>query len=160
MSKILLIAPETFSARIAEALRQSMSVSVCEVSNRRAGLAALRREPYCLVFLDATLAESDTIGTEQLLQNAAEAPVLEIDFATAVRERVVDRARCALLRRAQDERRAHERATAELAAELRSMLSGLLLESQLALREARPDQAPKLRHLVQMAGDLRDRLRA
>ena len=160
MSKILVIGPEAASRGIAEALRRTLGVVVSWASNRRGGLSTLRREPFALVLLDSGLAAADPEGTELLLQNAGEAPLLEIDFATAPGEHVVERARIALQRRAQDERRARERATADLAAELRSMLSGLLLESQLALREARPDQAPKLRHLVQMAGDLRDRLRA
>lgn len=160
MSKILVIGPETYSAGIAEALRVRMKVVVAWASSRRAGVAALRRERYSLVLLDQELAESDTMGVEPFLQNAEGAPVLEVHFGALAVEQVVDRARMALQRRAQDERRARERATAELAAELRSMVSGLLLESQLALREARPDQEPKLRHLVQMAGDLRDRLRA
>lgn len=160
MSKILVIGPEAASSGIAEALRRTLSVVVACAVNRRSGLSLLRREPFALVLLDVGLAAADQGGTELLLQNAGEAPLLEIDFAGVPKEHVVERARIALQRRAQDERRARERATADLAAELRSMLSGLLLESQLALREARPDQEPKLRHLVQMAGDLRDRLRA
>jgi hypothetical protein len=47
-----------------------------------------------------------------------------------------------------------------LQCELNASLAGILLESELALLEASPAQAPKLRHLVQLAGDLRDRLRA
>jgi len=35
-----------------------------------------------------------------------------------------------------------------------------VLESELALREASPSQAPKLKNLVELAGTLRNRLRA
>ena len=55
---------------------------------------------------------------------------------------------------------AHTAATATLHSELNATLAGVLLESELALRDASPLQAPRLRHLVQLAGDLRDRLRA
>ena len=50
-------------------------------------------------------------------------------------------------------------AAAALQSELNTVLAGVLLESQLALRDANPAQTPRLRHLVQLAGDLRDRLR-
>lgn len=159
-SSILLIAPEAASQAIADALRHELNLSPSRASTRRSGLAALRRNQYSLVLIDEQLVESDGLATELIFQNAGSAPVLEIDFPLTSTDRVVRQARIALQRRADDERKAREAASASLQAELRSALSGLLLESQLALREARPEQPPKLRQLVQMAGDLRDRLRA
>ena len=55
---------------------------------------------------------------------------------------------------------ARRAATAEIENDLRTSVTGLLLESELALREPAipPSLAPKLRHLVELAGDLRDRL--
>ena len=49
-------------------------------------------------------------------------------------------------------------ATLALQGALRSTLAALLLESQLALREAAPAQQAKLRQVVKLAGELRTRL--
>ncbi|HSU18350.1 MAG TPA: hypothetical protein VLI45_01275 [Acidobacteriaceae bacterium] len=156
---ILLISPEAAAISVAAALRDDLNLPVARASSRRAGLAMLRRGQYLLVALDESLAETDEVATDLIFQNAGTAPLIEIDFAAMPPARVVRHARSALQRRAQDEQRAREAAAASLEAELRGLLSGLLLESQLALREAKPEQAPKLRQVVQMAGDLRDRLR-
>lgn len=158
-STILLISPEAGGQAIADALRQELNAVVTRLSSRRAGLATLRRSQFSLILLDEALAEADPRVTDLLFQNAGAAPVLEIGMARVPAVRVVRQARTALQRRAADERRAREMAAASLEAELRASLSGLLLESQLALREALPEQAPKLRHLVQLAGNLRERLR-
>lgn len=159
-SSILLISPEAPALIVAEALRRSLNLVSVRASSRRAGLAALRRDEYTLVLLDEGLAEADLVATDILFQSAGTAPVLEIDFGSAGPVRIVRQVRSALHRRAQDEARARIAAAASLQNELRASLSGLLVESQLALREANPAQAPKLRHLVELAGDLRDRLRA
>jgi signal transduction histidine kinase len=159
-SPILLIAPDAAALVLSDVLRGALNLPCVHTSNRRSGLAALRRGEYALVLLDEGLADADPIATELLFQNCGAAPVLEIDFAIAGPERIVRQVRSALRRRAQDEARARIAAAASLQSELRASLSGLLLESQLALREAPPEQAPKLRHLVELAGDLRNRLRA
>jgi hypothetical protein len=65
-----------------------------------------------------------------------------------------------LQRRASDLAQAEAAATQNLHGELNATLAGLLLESQLALRAATPALEPKLRHVVSLASDLRDRLRA
>lgn len=158
-SPILLIAPEAASLVVTEVLHRELNLPAVHKSNRRAGLAALRRGEYSLVLIDESLSERDPTGADLLFQNAGAAPVIEMNLAAAGPARIVRHARAALRRRAQDEARARVAAAASLENELRASLSGLLLESQLALRAARPEQAPKLRTLVQLAGDLRDRLR-
>ena len=157
---LLVISPDVSSATLVEVLRQEVNLPVSRASSRRGGLAMLRRGQYALVLLDEALLDSDALSTDLLFQNAGPAPVVELDLSATSPARIVRQVRSALQRRAQDEKRAQEAAAASLQAELRGLLSGLLLESQLALREARPEQAPKLRQLVQMADDLRNRLRA
>lgn len=158
-STILLIASAAPALVLADALQRELNLTCFHTANRRAGLAALRRADYSLILLDEDLAEADPLATDALFQTAGSAPVLEINVTAGV-ERVVRQVRSALYRRAQDEARARTVATASLQSELRASLTGLLLESQLALRDAAPEQAPKLQHLVRLAGDLRDRLRA
>lgn len=158
-SPILLIAPESTSAAVADALRQSLDAVVETAANRRAGLAALRRGEYCLVLLDESLAAADAQAAELLYQNAVSAPVLEINFIITGPQRIVRQARAALTRRARDLVQAREAATAELHSELNASLTGLLLESQLALRVAGPKQEEKLKHVVELARKLRNQLR-
>lgn len=157
---LLVISPDVSSTTLVEVLRQEVNLPVSRASSRRGGLAMLRRGQYALVLLDEALLDTDALSTDLLFQNAGAAPVVEVDIAATSPARIVRQVRSALQRRAQDEKKAQEAAAASLQAELRGLLSGLLLESQLALREARPEQAPKLRQLVQMADDLRNRLRA
>ena len=158
-SPILLIAPESTARTVADALRRSLDATVEIAINRRAGLAALRRSEYCLVVLDESLATADAQAADLLYQNAVSAPVLEINFIIAGPQRIVRQARAALTRRAQDLAQARVVVTAALHSELNSSLTGLLLESQLALRVASPAQEEKLKHVVELAGKLRNQLR-
>lgn len=156
---ILLIAPESAAVSVSASLRKDLDAMVEMVSNRRAGLAALRRGEYALVLLDESIAAADSETTDMIYQNANAAPVLEINFAIAGAPRIVRQVRSALSRRAHDQAQARAAAASLLHSELNASLTGLLLESQLALREATPEQAPKLRHVIELAGDLRNRLR-
>jgi signal transduction histidine kinase len=156
---ILLIAPEVAAHPVAAALRSELDAAVEIACNRRAGLAALRRAEYALVVLDENLAAANPGAADLLYQNALSAPVLEINFVISSAARIVRQARSTMARSAHDRAQARVAAAATLQSELSASLTGLLLESQLALRAARPDQASKLRHVVQLAGNLRDRLR-
>lgn len=157
---LLLIAAEPVAERVAESLRTELDASVDIAPNRRAGVAALRRGEYALVLLEEALAAADAEAADTLYAAAGPAPVLEINFAITGTSRIVRQVKSALARRAHDRAQARAAAASSLQNELGASLAGLLLESQLALREATPQQAPKLRHLVELAGDLRDRLRA
>jgi hypothetical protein len=158
-SPILLIAPENTALAVADALRRNLDAVVEITANRRAGLAALRRGEYCLVLLDEALAAADAQAADLLYQNAVSAPVLEINFIITGPQRIVRQARAALTRRAHDQAQARAVVTAALHSELNASLTGLLLESQLALREAAPEQEEKLKHVVELAGKLRNQLR-
>lgn len=158
-SPILLIAPETIAEPIADALRRGLDAVVEIAANRRSGLASLRRGEYALILLEESIAAADSETTDLLYQNAGSAPVLELNFIITGTQRTVRQVRAALTRRAHDQVRARTAVTFAMHGELNSCLTGLLLESQLALRDATPELAPKLRHLVELAGDLRNRLR-
>jgi len=156
MHPILIIADEASARGVADMLQRELDMAVEVVSTRRAGLAALRRGDYSLLLLEEGLAASDAEATELLYQKALATPVLELNIALSGAPRVLRQVRAALTRRTYDQAQAREAA----AIELKSSLTGLLLESQLALREAQPGQSAKLRHLVELAGNLCDRLQA
>lgn len=157
---ILLIAPESAAMPVADLLRRELDSAVEVAPNRRSGLAALRRSEYALVLLDEGLAAADPETADLIYQNAVSAPVVEFHFGMTSAPRILRQARAAIARTAHERAQARAAVAASLNSELSASLAGLLLESQLALRSALPDQAPKLRHLVELAGDLRDRLRA
>jgi hypothetical protein len=157
---ILLIAPETAATPVANAIRMQLDAEVQVVSNRRSAIASLRRNEYALIVLEESLTTSDPDAAEQLYKAAVGALLIEVNFVLSNTERIVRQVRSALTRRAQDRAQARAAVTASLTGELASALAGLLLESQLALREAAPAQQRKLRHVVELASDLRDRLRA
>ncbi len=159
-SPILLIATEAAALPVAEALRRDLEKTVEVAPTRLAGLSSLRRGDYSLVLLDEGLAAADPESADLIYQSSAAAPVLEVNFAICTAARVVRQTRAALLRRAHDESQARAAVAASLQNELSASLTGLLLESQLALRDASPEQAPKLQHLVELAGGLRNLLRA
>jgi len=160
MHPILIIADVASARAVADVLQRELDVAVEVVSTRRAGLAALRRGDYSLLLLEEGLAASDAEATGLLYQKALATPVLELSIALSGAPRVLRQVRAALTRRAYDQAQAREAATIELHNELKSSLTGLLLESQLALREAQPGHSAKLRHLVELAGNLCDRLQA
>jgi len=157
---LLLIAPESATAPIAEALRAELGAEVETTPSRRAALSLLRRHDFALILIDESLASADSATTDLLYQNAGSALIVELNLALSSAARIVRQARSALARRTQDLATARTAATAILHSELNTTLAGVLLESELALRDASPTQAPRLRHLVQLAGDLRDHLRA
>lgn len=156
---ILLIAPDSVVPPIAEALRHDLRAEVETTPSRRAALASLRRNEFALILIDESLATVDSASADLLYQSAGGALIVELNLALSSAARVVRQARAALSRRMQDIAQAQAAAAATLHSELNTTLSGVLLESQLALRDATPEQAPRLRHLVQLATELRDRLR-
>ena len=157
---VLIIAAGPPALAVADALRRELDTRVEIAPNRRAGLAALRRAEFALVLLEESLAAAEPEATEMLYQSAMAAPVVELNFGISSVQRVLRQVRSTLARRAHDQAQARLEASVSLQNELKATLTGLLLESQLALREAAPAQALKLRHVVELAGDLRNRLRA
>ena len=152
---VLLIAPDPAAANIADSLRNELGFDVVQSTHRRDSLSVLRREEFSLILLDENLAAADPQATETLYAGAGTAPLLEMNFAICRMERVLRQVRSAMSRRAQDLAKARTAAAAALGNELNASLTGLLLESQLALREAGPELATALEHVIELAAELR-----
>lgn len=159
MYAILLIAPPAIAPTVADELQRALNTTVEIAGTHRAALGSLRRRSYSLILMDELLV-ADVAVIDQLYENAGGAMILELNFAICSGSRMVRQARAALSRRAHDQNLARTAAANALQSELNETLAGLLLQSQLALREASPALKPKLQNLVQLAGDLRERLRA
>lgn len=156
---VLIIAPESAAQLAADSIGAELDATLEVATSRRSGLSLLRRQEYDLILLDETLAAADPETAGVLYQTAAMAIVLEINFAITSTSRIVRQMKAALQRRSREQQQARTFAARALQDELSGALAGLLLESQLALREAAPAQVPKLQHLVELADDLRNRLR-
>jgi len=156
---VLLVAPEPAATTLAQSLRHDLQASVQVASNARASLTALRREQFDLVLLEENLAAAEPDATPAIYTGAGAVPLLEINFGICGRDRVIRQVKSALTRRAADEAKARKAASVTLQKELNASLTGLLLESQLALRQAGPELLPTLQHLIDLASGMREQLR-
>jgi len=145
----------------AMAIADRVGSNVEVASNRRAGLAALRRSEFGVVVVEESLAESDPEWAEQVWELAGLAMPVQVNFAISGCARLGREVKAALLRKDGEQAVARRAAVKEIENDLKSTVTGLLLESELALREPAIPAAlePKLRHLVELAGALRERLR-
>ena len=156
---ILLIAPEAAAQSISETLQHNLHAEVESAPSRRSAITFLRRHDFDLVLLDEALAATDPASADLIYQSAAAALVVDVNFAISSASRILRLTRSALVRREHDRAQSRTAATAALHNEFNATLSGILLEAQLALRESTPAQQPRPTRLVQLATDLRDRLR-
>jgi hypothetical protein len=159
-TSLLLIAPEVAADAVAAALRRALDAEVELATTRRAGLACLRRREYTLVLFEDSLISAEPESADLLYRAAGATPTLEIYCVLSSAERIVCQVRSALLRRDRDRTQAAVAADQKLQHEVGAILTGILLESQLALREATPALQPKLRHVVELASTLSERLKA
>jgi signal transduction histidine kinase len=144
----------------ARVLEQQLSTRVEVSVNRKEGLAALRREQFGAVVVEEGLAEGDPLWADSVWEHAGPAAMLQVNFVLWGCARLGREVRAALARREGDQAVARRAVAQEMESELRSSLTGLLLQSQLALREPTvpASLAPKLRHVVELAGAIRQRL--
>jgi hypothetical protein len=129
--------------------------------NRRAGLAALRRAEFGVVVVEESLTEADPQWADLVWDLAGLAVPVQVNFAISGCARLSREVKAALMRRDSEQAVARRAAVTEVENNLKSAVTGLLLESQLALNEPAVPASlePKLRHLVELAGALRERLR-
>ena len=159
LTPVLLIAPDPAAAPLADALRSGLPADVQVGAAGRDLLPVLRHEDFGLILFDENLAAADPVAAEALYAAAGIVPVLEMNFAICNVERVLREVRAALQRRKRNEEKARAAAASTLGNELNGSLTGLLLESQLALRNAGPELARALHHLIALAAEMREQLR-
>lgn len=156
---VLLVAPEPGATVLAQTLRHQLEAIVEVASSGRDSLTSLRREQFDLVVLEENLAMAEPEATQAIYAAAGATAIVEVNFGICNLDRVVRQVRAALARRAADEAKARKAASVTLHNELNASLTGLLLESQLALRQAGPELTPAIQHLISLASDMRAQLR-
>lgn len=139
---------------------KQFGLAVETVSNRKEALEALRRRNYSIVVLDSSLLEASAGDADAVFKHSGLAIPLEINFAISGCGRLVREIRAALSRRQMEQAVAARAAASSLESNLRDTVAGLLLQSQLALAEPAitPQLADKLKLMVELAGNLRQKL--
>jgi hypothetical protein len=157
---VLMITAIASAESCAASLAATLGVPVEIVASRKLGLAALRRRDYATVIVDESIAAADPAGADLLWKHSGLAVPLQINFALLGCARLGREVRAALARREQEQSLAMRAATASIENELKGTVTGLLLQSELALAEpsAPPQLTAKLKLMVELAGTLRRQL--
>ncbi len=160
-STVLLVTAIPGAENLAEVLSERARVKIELVRSRRAALASLRRYSFDVVMVDVTLPQGEVTPTQMLWQNTGDALPMEVDLRALGAASVARLLRGSLRRREQMETQVREQVTRNLAEEMRGAVTGLLLQSDLVLREQAltPSVEAKVREMRALADDLRLRLR-
>jgi hypothetical protein len=124
-------------------------------------LVTLRGREFDVVVVEERLAEADPAWADQVWALAGLAVPVQVNFAISGCARLGREVKAALVRKDGERAVARRAAFREIEDDLKGAVTGLLLETELALREPAipPALEPKLRHLVELASVLRERLR-
>ena len=146
----------------AEVVSKQLGMTVEFASGRREAVDALRHREFAAVVVDETLAECDPEAAEAIWERAGLAIPMQINFALAGASRIIREIRAALQRRLREQAAARRAAREDIDSELKNTVSGLLLQSQLALAERGLPMhiVQKLRMVEDLAGKLRLQLAA
>lgn len=161
---VLVVTAIPNAEKFAEALSLGADASVELVPSRRAALARLRRAEFHAVVVDTSLSTSETTTNEILWQNAGAAVPIEVNLPMLGVLGIVRMVRSIVDGVQTAEARSRDHARNELISELRSPLTGLLLQSELLLRQASTangdiaDMQDQLQELHQIAQGIRSRL--
>ena len=158
---VLIISTMAGAESCARKIANQVGSQVEVAADRKAGMAALRRGEFSVVLVDESLAESDPEWADQVWAESGLAIPVQMNFAISGAARLGREVKAALARLAGEQKMARREAVCEIENELKSTVTGLLLQSQLALNDpaVSASLAPKLRNVVELAESLRDRLK-
>src|SRR3954465_3778153 len=132
---ILLVTGIEGARNCADVLSKQLEMEVVAAEGRKAALALLRQREFAAVVVDETLAACDAAAADAIWERSGLAIPLQINFALSGVARIIREVRAALQRRQREQAAARLAAREDLGAELKNTVSGLLLQSQLALAE-------------------------
>jgi hypothetical protein len=157
---ILIVSPMADATQVALSLSTALACPVKVAAGHRAGVTELRHRDYSVVVVDDCMAEANPAATEVLWQSLGMAVPVQINFAFHGGPRLTREVKAAIARGEQQQVLALRAAASLLENELKSTVTGLLLQSQLALAEPQisPKLAGKLELVAELAGNLRRRL--
>lgn len=159
---ILLVTTSSRAKDYAAALQQGTRHKAQIVSSVPMATAKLRAAEYSVLAIDQTVLEGDLSALDTLMNHSGTALPLYVDLSLHSPDRIVREVQVAL-RRAEGERVIAERMAGRvLRNQLRNELTGILLNSELALREtAIPREvSEKVRSVRELAEKMRAQLEA
>lgn len=132
---VLIVSTMAGAGDCARAIAEQTGVRVDVAASRGAALTLLRQQEFGVVVVEENMVEGDPVWGDQVWLLAGLAMPVQINFALSGSARLMREVRAALLRRDGEHALARRAATAELENELKTSVTGLLLESELVLRE-------------------------
>jgi len=158
---VLMVTAMEGAGNLAAALSREADVTVQVARSRASALAVLRREAFTIVLVDSLLSQGQAESMETLWERADLAVPLELNPTELGPVRVIRQVCGILARREREYVLARRLAGLEIEEELRSHVTGLLLQSDLMLREKAvpPMVRERLVTLRELADGLRVRLR-
>ena len=156
---VLVISGIEGADNLAAVLARHIESRVEVVTTRKAGLISLRHGDFAVVVVDESMVESDPEWADQLWESAGLAIPIQVNFSISGGARLGREVKTALARRDAEYALARRAAAAEMDNELKGALTGLLLQSELAMREPAGSEAlvPKLKLVVEIAENIRHR---
>ena len=155
--RVLLVSPMADATRTADDLAVALRCSVTVAATYRAGLVALRHQDFSVVVVDDCIAEGNPAAAEMLWRNFGLAVPVQINFAFSSASRLAREVQAAVARREMQQVIALRAAASVLESDLKSTITGLLLQSQLALAE--PALSPRLTGKLELVAELASTLR-
>ena len=158
---VLMVTSKDGADRFGAALSKGAGVVVEVVRSKRAALALLRRQQFAAIVVDTGLREAEKTSTDMLWQNTSGALPLEVDLGAFGLTSLTRLLRSVLDGREKSEEKLRESVKQTMSDDLRSTLTGLLLQSDMALRDKAltPAIEYRVRELRALADDLRSRYR-
>jgi hypothetical protein len=157
---ILLVTASSRGQECAAALEQGTGHKTRLAGSVQQAVIRLRNTEYEALAIDQSLLEADFRALDTLLNHAGTAVPIYVNLSLHSAQRVVREAQVALRRAEKEKRLALRQVERDLRNQLRSEVTGILLTSELALRNPAtpPDVAAKLRLVQDMADKMRARL--
>jgi hypothetical protein len=157
---ILLVTASSRAKECAAALEMSARQKVDLAHSVRRALAKLQQTEYDALIVDESLVEIDDSAVNALLNYAGMAMPIYINLGLHRTERLVREVIAGLMRKHAERLGAKRSAITELQNQLRGDLTGILLASELALRESSipPRVADRINSVHRLAEQIRTRL--
>ena len=157
---ILLISTSSRAKDCAVALERNTKHKIQHASSVPRALSMLRSQEYDVLVIDESLAEVDDAAVDSLLNRAGLAMAIYVNLGIHRTERITREVQAGLLRKEAEHIIAKRSAQRLLRSELRGDVTGILLASELALKESGiPNRvAERMSSVHQLAEQIRSRL--
>lgn len=157
---ILLVTTSSRAKECASALEQGARQKIEVANSVSRALQKLQAREYSALVLDESLVEIDDSAVDALLNHAGMAMPIYINLGLHRTERVVREVQAGLARKHAEQIGARRSAVTELQSQLRGDLTGILLASELALRDTSlpPGIAERIHSVQRLAEQIRSRL--